>query len=296
MLWIIFALLEPILHGFANILDNNFINNLFKRTTTLIFYASLTNIFFLPIIFLLDFPSMITIKQIPFFIILGFTSVGYLYPYYKSLKEDETSIVVSLFSLGKIFVPILAFFFVGEMLTLKQYLGFFIIIISGALLAINGKNKFRINSSFYWMILCSFILAVEVVVYKYIFNFMSWGTGFTWASIFSFIFIIPLIFIPKVREDIKLQIKQFKSSFFLFILEEFLTFGGSAGLTFAISIASVTLVEVFSSFQPIFVLIYAVLLSKFFPNIFKENISRESIVKKTILFIIMIAGILIIFI
>ena len=129
MYWIIFALLEPFFHGFANVIDNHFTNNLFKKTTTLVFFASFTNILFLPIIFLLDFPSFITPSQIPFFIILGLTGIGYLYPYYKALQNDDTSIVVSLFSLGKIFVPLLAFLLVGEILAISQYIGFFVVIL-----------------------------------------------------------------------------------------------------------------------------------------------------------------------
>ena len=125
MYWLLFALLEPILHGLANVIDNHFTNNLFKRTTTLVFFASFTNLLFLPIILILDFPTLITISQIPFFIILGLTGIGYLYPYYKALQNDDTSVVVSLFSLGKVFVPLLAFLLVGEILNTTQYLGFF---------------------------------------------------------------------------------------------------------------------------------------------------------------------------
>ncbi len=294
MYWLIFALLEPIFHGLANVIDNHFTNNLFKKTTTLIFFASFTNLLFLPIIFLLDFPSLITFAQIPFFTILGLTGIGYLYPYYKALKNDDTSVVVSLFSLGKIFVPLLAFLLVGEILEPTQYLGFFVIILSATLLTLNGKQNFRPNPSFFWMILCTFIIAFEVVIYKYIFTLMSWGTGFTWATLFSFLFALPLFFITKTRTDIFSQISTFKANFRLFAFEEFLTFGGSAASTFAISLTSVTLVSAISSFQPVVVLIYALVLGRFFPKVFKEDVTAKSILKKTILFILMVLGVIII--
>jgi len=294
MYWIIFALLEPFFHGFANVIDNHFTNNLFKKTTTLVFFASFTNILFLPIIFLLDFPSFITPSQIPFFIILGLTGIGYLYPYYKALQNDDTSIVVSLFSLGKIFVPLLAFLLVGEILAISQYIGFFVVILSATLLTLNGKQKFRLNNSFFWMILCTLIISFEVVIYKYIFNIMSWGTGFTWATLFSFMFALPLIFIKKTRNGIFSQVKTFKNNFKLFAFEEFLTFSGSAASTFAISLTSVTLVSAVTSFQPIVVLLYALTLGRFFPKFFKEDITTKNLIKKIILFVIMVLGVIII--
>jgi len=290
MYWIIFALLTPILHGFSNVIDNHFTNNLFKKTTTLVFFASFTNVLFLPLIFLLDFPLLITFSQIPLFIILGLTGVGYLYPYYKALQNDDTSIVVSLFSLGKIFVPLFAFFMVGEKLSFLQYIGFLAVIVGATLLTISGKRKFYFNNSFFWMILCTIILAFEAVIYKYVFTFMSWGTGFTWSTIFSFIFALSFLFITKTRKNIFSQIKTFKNNFWVFSLEEFLTFGGSATFTFAISLTSVTLVSAIGSFQPVFVLLYTLILGSFFPKVFKENITSASISKKLVMFLIMILG------
>lgn len=292
MIWLISALVGALLHGLANIIDNHFTNNLFKGTIPLLFFACLTNILFLPVIFILDFPSLISVSQIPLFLILGLTDILYLYPYYKALQNDDTSVVVSLFSLGKVFVPVLAFLIVGEILKPTQYIGFFIIILSSSLLTLNGTNKFKFNNSFYWMILCTFILAIETVMYKYIFTITTWGTGFLWGTLSSFVLILPLLFSRNIRINILSQTRIFKENFPLFAFEEFLTFGGSAAYTYAISLMSVTVVSAIVSFQSVIVLIYALTLSRFFPRIFKENISIESIIKKIFLFIIMVLGVI----
>jgi drug/metabolite transporter (DMT)-like permease len=294
MTWLLIAIFEPIFHGLANVLDNHLTNNLFKRVSTLMFFADLTNVLFIPIILILDFPTWPTWNQVPFFMALGLCSMGYLYPYYKALQHDDTSIVISLFSIGEIFVPILAYFLVGERLTFVQYSGFLIIIFSAALLSLNGQQKFRPNAAFFWMILCTFILALETVIYKYLFAQVSWGTGFTWGTLAAF-FLSLGFFIPKTnREDILKNIKRYKKHFSLFAIEEFLTFGGSAAHTLAISMISVTLVNAVSSFQPIIVLIYALILGRLYPRIFKEQISRKAMIKKIILFIIMMLGLTII--
>ena len=181
--------------------------------------------------------------------------------------------------------------FIWEKLSLLQYIGFIIIIISSTLLTL---KKFRLNKSFFWMGLCSFILSVEGVLYKYIFEHASWSTGFFWATISSVVLVLPILFIQKYRTGILSQFSTFKKNFHVLALEEFLTFGGSASTTYAISIAPITLVKGIGSLQPLFVLAYAILFSKWYPQAFKEKLDGNTILKKTFLFIIVIIGILLI--
>ena len=293
MLWILIALLSPLLHGLSNILDNYFVNGIFRNPVILVFFASSINILFLPLILLIETPHMLPLNVLPFIIILGLTNIFYLYPYYKALESDDTSIVSSLFSLGKIFVPLLAFFIVQEKLTTLQYAGFFVILLASTALTLNThQKKIRLNNSFFWMLLCSLILTIESVMYKYVFIHVSWATGFFWAVISSFVLVLPMLCIKKYRRDIVSQFSTFKKSFHLFALEEFLTFGGSIGSTLAISLAPVTLVEGIFSLQPVFVLGYALLFSRWYPKVFKEKIDAKSIIKKVFLFLILLTGVL----
>ncbi len=295
MIWVLIALLSQGLHSFANVMDNYFVNKLFKSPSVLVFYASFINLLFLPLIFIFQLPELPTLNLLPFYFLLGLTNVLYLYPYYKALENDDTSIVISLFSLGKILVPILAFLIVGEVLSLKQYLGFLVIIFSSSILTLNNHSKkFEFNKSLYYMCVVSFILAFEAVLYKYVFNNTNWITGFTWAVIASFIIILPTLLLKNQRNNVRKTFYKFRNKFHLFALEEFLTFGGTATATIAISLAPVTLVEGISGFSPIFVLTYAILLGRLFPKAFKEKIDGKSIIKKIMLFIIMIIGIVLI--
>lgn len=295
MLWILIAFLGPIQHALANILDNYFVNKIFKHPAILVFYSSLINILFIPLILIFKRPHLPTLKLIPLYFILGAIEIAYLYPYYKALQDDDTSIVTSLFDLGKIFVPILAFFIVKERLSLIQYLGFIVLILGSTLLTIHhSKKKFKFTKALPYMMLVSFILAFESVIYKYIFETTDWATGFIWPMVTSFLIIIPILLFRKYRKMIKSHYKDFKTKIHLFVIEELLTFGGSAASTFAISLAPVTLVESIDSFQPFFVLIYAILFSKIFPKYFKEKIDISTIGKKIILFTVMIIGVILV--
>lgn len=293
MSWILIALIAPLLHGLANVLDNYFTNKIFKDTSSIIFYVGFINFIFLPIVFLIQMPDFhLPISYIPLFIILGITNVFYLFPYYKALQNADTSVVTSLFDLGRIFIPILAFIFVRERLGFHQYIGFLVIILSSTLMSINGKDKFKINKSFWYMLLCSLILTIEIIIYKYILTDLSWGTTIFWSSASSFIIGMSFFLIPIYRRKIFDQFQSFKKNIKILFFGEFLTWGGIVSSLYVISFIPVTLEESVSSFQPFFVLFYGIILSRFFPNLIKEKIDPKSIFKKIILFVMMILGII----
>lgn len=293
MLWLYIAFLGPILHALANIFDNYFMNRLVQKPMVLAFLAMLIDALFLPLVFVFQRPELPPARLIPYFVLLGLTNVGYLYPYYKALQGDDTSVVAALFSLGKVFVPFLAFLMVREVLSVHQYIGFFIIIFSSAALSLNNHDgKLRLNSSFWYMALCTLILAFEAVIYKYVVTNVSWSTGFTWGTVFSLLLILPVFLFRKRRREFSTQLPSVWKNLHLFVGESFLTFAGSAAGVFAVSLAPVTLIEGIDSFQPFFVLLYALLFTKFFPKVFKEKISVHAIIKKILLFAIMILGII----
>src|SRR3989344_1587664 len=294
MLWILIAFISPALHGFANVLDNYLTNKLFKSVWTLTFYSTFFNILFLPLVLLVEIPGLPPVSLLPFFFLVALIEVLYLYPYYKALQSDDTSVVSSLFSLGRIFVPVFAFLFVGEVLTLTQYLGFFIIILGSAALTLNNHGILRFNRSLFYMLVCSILLALESVVYKYLFENVSWSTGFVWTTFFSSAIASCFLSVPKLRRDIHGQTSDLKRNIPVFAFEEFLTFGGSAASTYAISLVPVTLAKSIGAFQPFFVLIYALIIGKSFPQIFRESADRRTIVKKFMLFAIMVIGIILI--
>jgi len=292
MRWLIVAFISPILHGFANIEDNYLSNKLFKSVWTLTFYSVLFGALFLPLVFIFSIPALPPLHLLPYFIIIAAIEVLYLFPYYKSLQADDTSIVTSLFSLGRIFVPILAFIFVGEVLRVSQYVGFTVIVVGSAALTLDHpRGTLRFNKAFLYMLVCSTLLAIEAVIYKYLFETVSWSTGFVWTTLISFLFALCFLLIPKLRRDIVRQAGNFGRHIKVFAFEELLTFGGSAAAVYAISLVPVTLVEAVEAFQPLFVLFYAVLFERYAPRIFHEHIDRKSVMKKSLLFIIMVLGI-----
>ena len=89
-----------------------------------------------------------TLPSLTVIFIVGAIDVFYQIPYYIALRKVDTLITVALFSLGKVSVPILAYFIVGEKLSIMQYVGFGIILLSSFLLNFNRK-QLKLNIAFF---------------------------------------------------------------------------------------------------------------------------------------------------
>lgn len=291
MSWIFFAALQPIFYGAASIIDQLLANRRLPETWALIFYACFFNLAFLPIIILIDPPHWPSLTQWPLLVMIGFTGSAYLLPYYRSLQIADTSIVSSLFSLGRIFIPLTAFIFVGERLSAPQYIGFTIIVIAATLLTFHPK-KFRFNSALWYMTVASLIVVPEAVAVKYLFGEgVSWGTLMTFSYLFGFLW-ATLLLVPRgTRHSIITSWRGFISSSPIFALEELLTFVGSTTTIYAISLVPLTYVMTVDSFTPVIVLLYAILFRRWVPTLFKEEFNLRAILTKVPLFALMTLGV-----
>src|SRR3989344_6570196 len=161
-MWLLIAFLAPAFYALSNVLDNFLANKKFKNPTTLAFYTSSFNILFLPVVFVFLNPKIPPVSALPILFLLGLINILYLYPYYKGLQSDDTSIAISFFGLGRIFIPILAFFIVGEVLMASQYLGVGLIVLSSTLLSLRGwRQNFKFSRAFWYIGLAAFILSFE---------------------------------------------------------------------------------------------------------------------------------------
>lgn len=294
MFWIAIAFLNPILHAWSNVIDTYLTNKLVRSVWSLGFFTGVFSFIFLPIVILIQRPEMPPIHLLPYFFLIGAIEIFYLFPYYKALQKADTSVVASMFSLGKFLIPVLSFFVVGEVLHVSQYVGFFLIVIPSMLLTLNKTDKIRLDASFFYMLFSSSILAVEAVTYKYLFESVSWSTVVVSTTCFSFLIVLCFLFIPSVRRNLFHQISQLRPVVGLFTLNEFFAFAGNIVSPYVVSLVPVTLAKSIESFQPFFVLVYAVIFHRFFPGVFQETVDRRTVAKKFILFGCMVAGVVLV--
>lgn len=285
-MWLFYAFLAPMFFGIASIFDNFLTNKSFRSPVTLTFYASLFNVIFVPFLLFfypLSFPPL---ALAPIFLLLGIINVIYLFPYYKGLQSDDTSTAVSFFGLARIFIPLWAFFIVGEKLTFEEYIGIVLIIVGSILLSMKGSIKdIRLSKALFYILTAAFIISFEGVLLKYLFNNgVSVGVGAAGEMITSFLCALLFLFHRKTRQDIKVSFSVFKKKIPIFFVEEGATFIAFFTGSYALAIAPVSLVKSITILSPFFVLIYAKLLGNKFPDFFNEQKGIGITLKKVILF------------
>lgn len=295
-MWLLFAFMAPMFYGVANVFDNFLINKNFRNPATLAFYASLFSVIFVPLLLFFYKLSFPPIKLLPIFLLLGTINVAYLYPYYKGLQSDDTSIAVSFFSLGRIFIPFSAFFIVGEKLSLEEYVGIALILIGSILLSIKGSIKdIKLSKALFYILLSAFIISFEGVLLKYLFNHgVSVGVGVAGEMIASSIFVLLFLFHKETRIDIQSNFSAFKQKIPVFFIEESATFLAFFAGSYALALAPVSLVKSITILSPFFVLLYAKLFGKKFPYLFNEQKGIGITFKKVILFTITAIGVILI--
>lgn len=292
-MWLLFAFLAPMFYGVANVFDNFLTNKSFKNPATLAFYASLFSIIFVPFLLFFYKLSFPPISLVPIFLLLGIVNVAYLYPYYKGLQSDDTSTAVSFFSLGRIFIPIWAFFIVGEKLSTGEYTGVALIVIGTILLSMKGKlSDIKLSKALFYILLAAFIISFEAVLMKYLFNQgVSVGVGVAGEMIASFLCALLFLLNKATRKDILANFTTFKARIPIFFVEEGATFLAFFTGSYALDIAPVSLVKSITIFSPFFVLIYAKLLGKRFPDFFNEQKGIGITLKKVFLFSMIALGV-----
>jgi transporter family protein len=291
---ILAAFAEPVFHAWANILDNYFSNKIFDRLIPLLFFSNVVGLFILPIIWIFDSPSSVSWNAGVILFVISLTEVAYLYPYYWALRLADTSVVASLFSLGTIVVPFLAFLFVGERLTGWQYLGVFLLTVSSVLLALDIR-KMKLNRAFALMLIVSTILATQSVLLKYVYEHgVSWGTSVVWMVLFQLLITGILMCAPQNISAAKDILKKTASVSPLFAGMELLGWCGNLGSSYALYRIPVSIARGISSTQPIFVLLYATLFGRSWSGLFKEYLGKDGATKKIILFVLTIVGIILV--
>ncbi len=291
VLGILAAFISPASHALSNIFDSYVTGNLFKKIPTMVFYANITNA--LGFLFLYATGPIYTLPPHLFILalIVALINFLYLFPYYMALQLIDTSIVAALFSLGQVFVPFLAYFIAGELLHPGQYIGFCIVLAFSVILNLENPKKLQLNRGFWLMLATAMVLSLENVLYKRILQEADWRSTAFWCLFLTFIIRFSIITMQRLRQDIVRNFSIYKANFGKFLFIEFFDQSGSIAPVFALSLIPVLVNESIDSTQPIFVIIYCFILSKFVGHKFNENLDRKEIIKKIICFIFIGIGI-----
>jgi len=214
--------------------------------------------------------------------------------YYYALKRDEPSRIIPLFSLSAIFLVFLSAIFLGEIFNFKTYLGIFIIIAGSVIITMRKNIRGAFASKSLWlMVLSCFGFAVVAVINKYLLNSYSYWQIFGFQRVI--VGLIGIFFIIFFFSNIKQSYQQIKKKYIILnSLAETMNLLGALLFLVAISFWYVTLANTIVSVQYVFVFLWALIISRFKPSLFSEEVSRQVIFQKIAAIILIIGGVFLI--
>lgn len=267
--------------------------------TLLVFSTLISGLVFIPIWLIISgFDIKISLVSLICVLSAAAFSTLALYFYFKSLEKSDASIIVVMFQLIPVFCYILGVILFKETLSVRQIIGSIIIIISTILISISIENKSKKNFEvLLLMALCSFLYSIYYILFDIGIRNSSYNSCILYLEIgLLLIGIVFMCFKSFRRTFIKAIKSNGKKYFSLNIINEILNILAGALENYANVLIPIALVSVITRVQVIFVFIIGLIGTIFLPKIFKEDISKKTIIKKAFCTILSIVGFIIAFI
>jgi drug/metabolite transporter (DMT)-like permease len=213
------------------------------------------------------------------------------------MGQEEASRVVVLFQMQPIFILVLSLIFLNEIITPRQLLGFGLILGAAVAISLNKEtSRLKLSRAFFLILLTDLIWSSSVVLFKAtvvdvnffdIFAYESWGLALGG-------FILYLL-VPSLRNAFHRNIKVVSRRGLLLLAYNESSFVVSKLVAFtAVLLGPVALVSVLGSTQVFIGIVLGAVLTRIIPRVFQENISRDVLVRKGLLAVVMFGGILLV--
>jgi drug/metabolite transporter (DMT)-like permease len=288
--WFYFALLSSVLISGVNIIDKILISD--YRIPPLVYVLVISATSLMPLVTLAFFNlTPLPIGILAFTILVGFIRIYYTLPYFKALMIEEVSRVIPLLQLTPVFVLILSSLILHEALRPQDYVAFGLLVLGGTLFAIRLTKGIRISLAFYLMILASFLLAVYSVALKYLFSIQDFYTIFIWVQIAGFITFFQFIPFRPFRDPLVTTYKTTSRKIgIILVAEQAVAYVAVFAYNYAIAHGPITLISSVGATQPLFVLLFATILSYRFPRVLREGLTKMDVALKVLGLIAIFAG------
>lgn len=292
-MWVIFSILAAFCWAISLIIDKYVLTKWIKQPFVPVIFSGTIGLIVGPTIYFVHGLSQLSYLNILLAFVVGIFYILSLIFYFHAAKLEEISRVSPLVYLSPLFIALFAALFLGEIFTPLKYLGIFLIIIGALLISVKDFSSIRLNKAFWLMILCVLGISIGELLKKYLLDFADYWTIFFYIQCGAVAAITPItyIYLPELRANIKQHGKKIIA---VMSASEIINFFGLLSLIIALSVGYVTLVNALASIESFFVLLFAVILSIFYPSILKEEIGKSIIALKLLAIVLMFIGALLI--
>lgn len=283
MHWLIVVITAHALNAVNFVVDKFLLGKSIKDTFVYTFAIGVLGLLVLLLIpFGFEYPGLFLL------LVNLFTGVVFIFGlmfFFSSLKQNEASRIVPLIGSS---IPIITFFlsfvFLKERLSAPEILAFLFLVLGTYLITqdIHGHQRSLTLKGMWVAFAAAFFFAIAFVLNKYAFNTQLFLSAFIWIRIGSFLAVCVFLVKRKHRKAVTHTWKSTDRKIrTLFLMNQGIGALAFLLISYAISLASVTLVNALQGVQYGILLIFVVFLSRFYPNLLKEKIERGVVLQKT---------------
>jgi drug/metabolite transporter (DMT)-like permease len=296
MTWLLFAFSGPVLWAASTHMDKYLVEKYFKDSdvAALLIFTALIGLITLPFIGLLD-PKVASpgLFNAALMACSGILYMGAMLFYLRALQSEEASVVAPFFQAAPLFGFVLAYAVLGETLSPTQMAGGALIVGGTVLVSLRADmHKTRVNRRLAALMLaCALSLALSSLIFK-IFALRDefWPTTF-WMFVGEALFGAALLAVPSFRRQFFGLLRQNPGAVLsINAVNELINLGGGLGTRFALVLAPLSLVQAIGSTTTLFVFGLGVVLSRFFPALGREDLSRRELLHKGLAAMLVAAG------
>ncbi len=285
VLWIITSLATAITISVANIFDSHILS---KKLSGLSPYFLIMAVFQIltALIALAIFPFPTAPR---FYDVLagfggGMANAVALVILLNALQKGEVSRVIPVTSSFPIFVALLSMPLLGEMISLTGWLAVLLTVAGAVLISLQlggGSQKTKLHQSFLLLLFIALLFSVSNIAYKYAMNTISVWNTFTINGLC--IGAVGLIFSVRKKNLLDLKnMEQRNRKIGLIIGSQSIAALGIMLSFIAIHSGPVALVSTIMNIRPAFILIFSLILSRFYPGFITEQMTKKTILIKII--------------
>lgn len=299
-MWLLLALLNPFLFAVTQFIDKYLIDKKVKDPWFISVLGGIVSFTVSVVVTLFHGFHLIHPTQILFLLLAGAALTYYMVPYFIALSSDDTSNVTPLFQFVAVFVLILSYLFLKEVLSGQQLFAFVLLFFGGLFLAANTTSKkgfISIKKSFWLMMLASLIASTASIFFKLVSIHIDFLTTIIYVNFGIGLSSFSLLLKPSLRKGFIKEVKRISLEVWIILaIDDLLNLGGELALLLAVSLAPASLVNAFGAVQPLYILLLGITLSLLFPRFVKENLGKGKLLQKIISIAMLMGGIYLLYI
>mgnify|MGYP001596127921 CR=1 FL=1 len=293
MLWIYLIIIAQLLNAVVTLVDKHFVtSSLIGKPVVYAFYIGIL--------------SGVAVLLLPFGVVLSPTMtilwlssvVGISYTFsllflFKSLKlSDASDVIPALGAVNAIATFGFGFVFLGGNLT-GNFLYGFILLVMGTFIT----SYFHLTKkATLFLIIAGILFGFSTVFLKELFNQTAFWNGFFWSRLANVLGVAILFLWPgnakAILENIKTSSMGTKAAV---VANKIIAGFAFLLMLYAIKLGDISIVNALTGVQFAFLLLFAVLFTKRFPQYFYESVHHHTILRKLIATVLIMVGLILLF-